>query len=67
MHCLICDDSFLYAGSGGPAEPCECGRNFSKVDWLDHQHVNLGVERARWQRVKAMTPDEYIAFLEAEA
>lgn len=34
-RCLICDTTYYAQSHSEPAEPCDCGRNFSTADWRE--------------------------------
>jgi hypothetical protein len=57
MRCLICNTSFCWTSFGGPAEPCDCGCEFTRDAWQspggDERYAELSAWWARLARIDA--------------
>ena len=45
--CAYCHTSYSHAGLGGPAEDCDCGRNWTQTDLSIHRQELYGYDPDR--------------------
>ncbi len=62
MTCIICQTRFYHQTFDSPAEPCDCGANFTKADWReeggDERKARL-TKRWEWMETSPDAPFPY--------